>query len=73
VADVDVHASLQGVVPENFREGVGEFIAAVGVSELKPVSAEDEAGIRILDGNRRRRGGRRRKVEVIVAAISGIR
>ena len=68
VADVDVHASLQGVVPENLREGVGEFIAAVGVGELKAVSTEDKAGIRILNGDRRGRGGRRRKIEVIVAA-----
>ena len=69
MADVNVHAGLQVVVPENLGEGVGEFVAAVGVSKLKAVPAEHEPGIRILNGDSRRCRRSRRKIEVIVAAV----
>src|ERR1700694_6318399 len=46
-ADINVHTSLQGVVPENLGEGVGEFVAAVGVGKLKLGCSEEKARTRV--------------------------
>ena len=68
MADVNVYASLQGVFPDNLGEVVGEFIAPIGIGELKAVSAEDKACVRILNCDRRRGRWCSGKIEVIIAA-----
>ena len=68
-ADVDVHARFHRVLADDLGEVVGEFVTLIGIGELKTVSAENETGIRILNGYSRRRGRRSWQIEVEVASV----